>query len=89
MPQGIRIVGAEVEREKDAAVDELSREDHVDENMGTLSNLTGETKTLGPEELQDRAWMISDLEVCSALVLNFLQAQALCDSRSSEHSIDT
>lgn len=63
--QGIRIVGAESKREHEAPAElhggEVRADD--DETMGKLSNLTGETRTLDSAELQDRAWMISDLKV--------------------------
>jgi hypothetical protein len=36
-----------------------------DETMGKLANLSAETITLESAELQDRAWMISDLKVCA------------------------
>lgn len=41
----------------------------TDDAMGTLANLTAETRTLDSAELQDRAWMISDLQVCALLAL--------------------
>lgn len=76
--QGIRIVGGEAEVPVEAPGGEL----HVDEDeiMGKLANLTGETRTLDSTELQDRAWMVSDLKVCVKLP----QAPALVDMMSLE-----
>ena len=86
--QGIRIVGAESKREGDAV--ELQGGDVcVDDNMATLSNLTGETRTLDSAELQDRAWMISDLKVSALwaclLCLSLISQQMSCCVVTSVH----